>query len=72
MGLESGSVDSRAVTGVENLSLAFWTNALNQKPFKPALLSLQKPTLLSKAQNTCQLYCKELPRSLEQQLQEHR
>ncbi|XP_035749836.1 serine/threonine-protein kinase SIK2 isoform X2 [Egretta garzetta] len=32
----------------------------------------QKPTLLSKAQNTCQLYCKELPRSLEQQLQEHR
>ncbi|XP_055675389.1 serine/threonine-protein kinase SIK2 isoform X2 [Falco peregrinus] len=33
---------------------------------------LQKPTLLSKAQNTCQLYCKELPRSLEQQLQEHR
>ncbi|XP_069644094.1 serine/threonine-protein kinase SIK2 isoform X3 [Haliaeetus albicilla] len=33
---------------------------------------LQKTTLLSKAQNTCQLYCKELPRSLEQQLQEHR
>ncbi|NXP90588.1 SIK2 kinase, partial [Passerina amoena] len=33
---------------------------------------LQKPTLLSKAPNTCQLYCKELPRSLEQQLQEHR
>ncbi|XP_029877667.1 serine/threonine-protein kinase SIK2 isoform X2 [Aquila chrysaetos chrysaetos] len=32
----------------------------------------QKTTLLSKAQNTCQLYCKELPRSLEQQLQEHR
>ncbi|XP_025896773.1 serine/threonine-protein kinase SIK2 [Nothoprocta perdicaria] len=32
----------------------------------------QKPTLLSKVQNTCQLYCKELPRSLEQQLQEHR
>ncbi|XP_043356935.1 serine/threonine-protein kinase SIK2 isoform X2 [Dermochelys coriacea] len=32
----------------------------------------QKPSLLSKAQNTCQLYCKELPRSLEQQLQEHR
>ncbi|POI35123.1 hypothetical protein CIB84_001125, partial [Bambusicola thoracicus] len=32
----------------------------------------QKPTLLSKAPNTCQLYCKELPRSLEQQLQEHR
>ncbi|XP_054079236.1 serine/threonine-protein kinase SIK2 isoform X2 [Rissa tridactyla] len=32
----------------------------------------QKPPLLSKAQNTCQLYCKELPRSLEQQLQEHR
>ncbi|XP_075377183.1 serine/threonine-protein kinase SIK2 isoform X3 [Mycteria americana] len=32
----------------------------------------QKPTLLSKAQNTCQLYGKELPRSLEQQLQEHR
>ncbi|KAK2532774.1 Sik2 [Columba guinea] len=32
---------------------------------------LQKPTLLSKAQNTCQLYCKESPRSLEQQLQEH-
>ncbi|XP_065553119.1 serine/threonine-protein kinase SIK2 isoform X2 [Lathamus discolor] len=32
----------------------------------------QKPALLSKAQNTCQLYCKELPRSLEQQLQEHR
>nr|XP_026654538.1 serine/threonine-protein kinase SIK2 [Zonotrichia albicollis] len=31
-----------------------------------------KPTLLSKAPNTCQLYCKELPRSLEQQLQEHR
>ncbi|XP_064896375.1 serine/threonine-protein kinase SIK2 isoform X3 [Columba livia] len=34
--------------------------------------SPQKPTLLSKAQNTCQLYCKESPRSLEQQLQEHR
>ncbi|ELW64243.1 Serine/threonine-protein kinase SIK2 [Tupaia chinensis] len=33
---------------------------------------LQKPSLLSKAQNTCQLYCKEPPRSLEQQLQEHR
>ncbi|OXB81216.1 UNVERIFIED_CONTAM: hypothetical protein H355_014260 [Colinus virginianus] len=33
---------------------------------------LQKPPLLSKAPNTCQLYCKELPRSLEQQLQEHR
>ncbi|KAM9370013.1 serine/threonine-protein kinase SIK2 [Phaethornis superciliosus] len=33
---------------------------------------LQKPPLLSKAQNTCQIYCKELPRSLEQQLQEHR
>ncbi|XP_039085164.1 serine/threonine-protein kinase SIK2 [Hyaena hyaena] len=33
---------------------------------------LQKPSLLSKAQNTCQLYCKEAPRSLEQQLQEHR
>ncbi|XP_029419266.1 serine/threonine-protein kinase SIK2 isoform X2 [Nannospalax galili] len=32
----------------------------------------QKPSLLSKAQNTCQLYCKEPPRSLEQQLQEHR
>ncbi|XP_065594672.1 serine/threonine-protein kinase SIK2 isoform X2 [Cyrtonyx montezumae] len=32
----------------------------------------QKPPLLSKAPNTCQLYCKELPRSLEQQLQEHR
>uniref|UniRef100_A0A8C7A667 non-specific serine/threonine protein kinase n=1 Tax=Neovison vison TaxID=452646 RepID=A0A8C7A667_NEOVI len=33
---------------------------------------LQKPSLLSKAQNTCPLYCKEPPRSLEQQLQEHR
>ncbi|XP_048824244.1 serine/threonine-protein kinase SIK2 isoform X1 [Lagopus muta] len=33
---------------------------------------LQKPTLLSKVPNTCQLFCKELPRSLEQQLQEHR
>nr|XP_036848731.1 serine/threonine-protein kinase SIK2 isoform X1 [Manis javanica] len=33
---------------------------------------LQKPSLLSKAQNTCQLYCKEPPRSLEQRLQEHR
>ncbi|XP_062052970.1 serine/threonine-protein kinase SIK2 isoform X1 [Lepus europaeus] len=33
---------------------------------------LQKPGLLSKAQNTCPLYCKEPPRSLEQQLQEHR
>ncbi|XP_021231508.1 serine/threonine-protein kinase SIK2 isoform X2 [Numida meleagris] len=32
----------------------------------------QKPTLLPKAPNTCQLYCKELPWSLEQQLQEHR
>ncbi|XP_062052971.1 serine/threonine-protein kinase SIK2 isoform X2 [Lepus europaeus] len=32
----------------------------------------QKPGLLSKAQNTCPLYCKEPPRSLEQQLQEHR
>lgn len=35
-------------------------------------LLFQKPSLLSKAQNTCQLYCKEPPRSLEQQLQEHR
>ncbi|NIG60409.1 serine/threonine-protein kinase SIK2-like [Pontoporia blainvillei] len=33
---------------------------------------MKKPSLLSKAQNTCQLYCKEPPRSLEQQLQEHR
>ncbi|XP_066495478.1 serine/threonine-protein kinase SIK2 isoform X2 [Tiliqua scincoides] len=33
---------------------------------------LQKPSLLSKAQNACQVFCKELPRSLEQQLQEHR
>nr|XP_028564474.1 serine/threonine-protein kinase SIK2 isoform X3 [Podarcis muralis] len=32
---------------------------------------LQKPSLLSKAQNACQVFCKELPRSLEQQLQEH-
>ncbi|XP_054659332.1 serine/threonine-protein kinase SIK2 isoform X5 [Grus americana] len=32
----------------------------------------EKPSLLSKTQNTCQLYGKELPRSLEQQLQEHR
>uniref|UniRef100_A0A8D0E8A6 non-specific serine/threonine protein kinase n=1 Tax=Salvator merianae TaxID=96440 RepID=A0A8D0E8A6_SALMN len=32
----------------------------------------QKPNLLSKAQNACQVFCKELPRSLEQQLQEHR
>uniref|UniRef100_A0A8C5WPH7 non-specific serine/threonine protein kinase n=1 Tax=Laticauda laticaudata TaxID=8630 RepID=A0A8C5WPH7_LATLA len=33
---------------------------------------LQKPSLLSKAQHACQMFCKELPRSLEQQLQEHR
>ncbi|XP_048368583.1 serine/threonine-protein kinase SIK2 isoform X2 [Sphaerodactylus townsendi] len=31
-----------------------------------------QPSLLSKAQNACQVFCKELPRSLEQQLQEHR
>ncbi|XP_048199777.1 serine/threonine-protein kinase SIK2 isoform X2 [Perognathus longimembris pacificus] len=45
-------------------------------PAAPQLQDLatcpQKPSLLSKAQNTCQLYCKEPPRSLEQQLQEHR
>ncbi|XP_070808483.1 serine/threonine-protein kinase SIK2 [Pituophis catenifer annectens] len=33
---------------------------------------LQKPSLLSKAQHACQMFCKEIPRSLEQQLQEHR
>lgn len=67
--LDSSSV----VIKVDNLlSLAFYTNALNQMQFETALLFLQKTTLLSKAQNTCQLYCKELPRSLEQQLQEHR
>ncbi|XP_063167321.1 serine/threonine-protein kinase SIK2 [Candoia aspera] len=33
---------------------------------------LQKPSLLSKAQHACQVFCKEIPRSLEQQLQEHR
>lgn len=49
-----------------------------QLPQRPGLEAqylphrLQKPGLLSKAQNTCQLYCKETPRSLEQQLQEHR
>ncbi|XP_075695874.1 serine/threonine-protein kinase SIK2 isoform X2 [Rhinoderma darwinii] len=32
----------------------------------------QKGSLLAKAQNSCPLYCKETPRSLEQQLQEHR
>ncbi|XP_020918428.1 serine/threonine-protein kinase SIK2 isoform X2 [Sus scrofa] len=49
----------------------------NLAPPAPQLQDLastcpQKPSLLSKAQNTCQLYCKEAPRSLEQQLQEHR
>ncbi|KAM6431915.1 serine/threonine-protein kinase SIK2 isoform 2-T2 [Liasis olivaceus] len=34
--------------------------------------SRQKPSLLSKAQHACQVFCKEIPRSLEQQLQEHR
>ncbi|KAM9298861.1 serine/threonine-protein kinase SIK2 [Gastrophryne carolinensis] len=33
---------------------------------------LQKGNLLVKAQNSCPLYCKDTPRSLEQQLQEHR
>lgn len=33
---------------------------------------LQKGSLLVSAQNSCPLYCKETPRSLEQQLQEHR
>ncbi|XP_060702680.1 serine/threonine-protein kinase SIK2a [Hemiscyllium ocellatum] len=33
---------------------------------------LPNPSLLNKAQNSCPLYCKETPRSLEQQLQEHR
>ncbi|XP_067827071.1 serine/threonine-protein kinase SIK2-like isoform X2 [Heptranchias perlo] len=32
----------------------------------------QNPSLLNKAQNSCPMYCKETPRSLEQQLQEHR
>lgn len=41
-------------------------------PTFPSLPSFQKPSLLSKAQNACQVFCKELPRSLEQQLQEHR
>ncbi|MEE6508681.1 hypothetical protein FKM82_022325 [Ascaphus truei] len=36
------------------------------------MLLLQKVSLLAQAQNSCQLYCKETPRSLEQQLQEHR
>ncbi|XP_039206517.1 serine/threonine-protein kinase SIK2 isoform X2 [Crotalus tigris] len=31
-----------------------------------------QPGLLSKAQHVCQVFCKEIPRSLEQQLQEHR
>ncbi|XP_067910092.1 serine/threonine-protein kinase SIK2a isoform X3 [Heterodontus francisci] len=33
---------------------------------------LPNPSLLNKAQNSCPMYCKETPRSLEQQLQEHR
>ncbi|XP_072094667.1 serine/threonine-protein kinase SIK2a isoform X1 [Mobula birostris] len=33
---------------------------------------LPNPNLLNKAQNSCPMYCKEAPRSLEQQLQEHR
>ncbi|XP_059814083.1 serine/threonine-protein kinase SIK2, partial [Hypanus sabinus] len=33
---------------------------------------LPNPNLLNKAQNSCPMYCKEIPRSLEQQLQEHR
>ncbi|XP_068097036.1 serine/threonine-protein kinase SIK2 [Hyperolius riggenbachi] len=33
---------------------------------------LQQGNLMVKAQNSCPLYCKETPRSLEQQLQEHR
>ncbi|NXX32559.1 SIK2 kinase, partial [Nicator chloris] len=46
--------------------------SLENQYLKQRLQAAAKPTLLSKAQNTCQLYCKELPRSLEQQLQEHR
>ncbi|XP_042199789.1 serine/threonine-protein kinase SIK2 [Callorhinchus milii] len=33
---------------------------------------ITKASLLGKAQNSCPMYCKETPRSLEQQLQEHR
>ncbi|XP_078055091.1 serine/threonine-protein kinase SIK2a [Mustelus asterias] len=33
---------------------------------------LPNASLLNKAQNSCPMYCKEIPRSLEQQLQEHR
>uniref|UniRef100_A0A4W3HSC2 Uncharacterized protein n=1 Tax=Callorhinchus milii TaxID=7868 RepID=A0A4W3HSC2_CALMI len=36
------------------------------------LLVGDKASLLGKAQNSCPMYCKETPRSLEQQLQEHR
>lgn len=35
-------------------------------------ISLQKATLMANSPSSCQMFCKETPRSLEQQLQEHR
>lgn len=38
----------------------------------PALTSALKANVLVNSPASCQLFCKETPRSLEQQLQEHR
>uniref|UniRef100_A0A8C1P624 non-specific serine/threonine protein kinase n=1 Tax=Cyprinus carpio TaxID=7962 RepID=A0A8C1P624_CYPCA len=35
-------------------------------------ISVQKATLMANSPSSCQMFCKETPRSLEQQLQEHR
>lgn len=38
----------------------------------PNLSFAQKASVLANSPASCQLFCKETPRSLEQQLQEHR